>query len=346
MKVALRYVTARRNRDGGLRWYWIRRGQPMVRLPDEENARIRRAAELNQEADGGPAEPLESRGSIAWAIRAYRESEAYTGLSASSRRAYGAWMERLEKKQGARHLCELTRGNVKTLIASIPTPGGKRHMAAVLARVVEIARDHEYLSHNTTDRLRIPAPNKRSVIWTEADEAAFLEACEADHHRDAMRLALALLLYTGQRPGDVLRMTWAHYDGNVIRVVQQKTGARVEVACHRDLRALLDSAKKDAKGLTIVAMRDGRPWRRVYFTEAFGRIKARAGLPGHRAADCRRTAVMRLYEAGADEEEIAAITGHSVANAKNVLNDWYFVRSPKLAASGIAKLEQKKDSGV
>lgn len=344
MKIALRYVTARRNRDGSLRWYWIRRGQPTVRLPDDENARIKRAAELNQEADGGAAASQESRGSIAWAIRAYRESDAYTKLSASSRRAYGAWMARLEDKQGRRHLSELTRGNVKALVASVPTPGGKRHLAAVLARIVEIARDHEYLTHNTTDRLRIPAPNKRNIIWLPKHEAAFLKALDGDCHANAMRLALALLLYTGQRPGDVLKMTWAHYDGQTIRVVQQKTGARVEVACHRDLKALLDEAKKAARGINIVSMPDGRPWRRTYFTEAFGRIKKRAGLEDHRAADCRRTAVMRLYEAGADEEEIAAITGHSVANAKNVLNDWYFVRSPKLAASGIAKLEQKKDT--
>lgn len=344
MKVALRYVTARRNRDGSLRWYWVRRGHPTQRLPDEENARIRRAAALNEEADRGDLTALEGRGTIAWAVRLYRGSEAFTGLAPATRRAYGNWMARLEKKQGHRALSELTRGNVKAIVAGIPTPGGKRHMAAVLARIVEIARDHEYLAHNTADRLRIPAAQKRDVLWRPADEAAFLEACAGDRHGGALSLALMLLLYTGQRPGDVLRMTWAHYDGQTISVAaQQKTGARVEVACHSVLKALLDAARKNAKGLTIVAMPDGQPWRRDYFTERFGRVKAAAGLAGHRAADCRRTAVARLFEAGASEAEIASITGHSIAKLKNILNDWYFTRTAALARSGIAKLERKKD---
>lgn len=344
MKVALRYVTVRKNRDGTLRYYWIRRGQPRVRLPDDENARLKRVAELNETADQGDRGNLYARGSIAWAVDHYRRSEAFTKRSASTRRSYGRWMAVLEDKHGSKPVSALNRGAVKQIVASIKTPGGKRHMAAVLARIVEIARDHEYLTHNTADRLRIPAPNKRNVIWLPEHEDAFREACEGDHHRDAMRLALALLLYTGQRPGDVLRMTWAHYDGQTIRVVQQKTGARVEVACHRDLKVMLDEAKKAARGLTIIATPKGQPWRRGYFTERFGKIKARAGLAGHRAADCRRTAVMRLYEAGADEEEIASITGHSIANAKNILNDWYFTRTAALAASGIAKLERKKDT--
>lgn len=348
MQVKLRYVTARRNRDGSRRWYWVRRGQPVVRLPDAENARIRRAATLNEEADRGdptgPGGALEGHGSVAWAVRLYRRSEAFTGLAAATRRAYGGWMARLERRQGHRHLSELTRGNVKAIVAGIETPGGKRHMAAVLARIVEIARDHEFLAHNTADRLRIPAAQRRDVLWRPADEAAFLAACAGDRHAGALRLALMLLLYTGQRPGDVLRMTWAHYDGQAILVAaQQKTRARVEVACHRDLKALLDAARPAARGLTIVAMPDGRPWRRDYFTERFARVKAAAGLAGHRAADCRRTAVARLYEAGASEAEIASITGHSIAKVKNVLNDWYFTRTAALSRSGIAKLERKQD---
>ena len=345
MKVRLRYVTARRNRDGSLRWYWVRRGQPVVRLPDDENARVQRAAELNAEADGASPVTRHERGTVAWAVDTYRASEAFTGLSSASRRAYGRWMQRLEEKQGHRRLSELTRGNIKALIASIDSPGGKRHMAAVLARIVEVARDHEYLMHNTTDRLRIPAPNKRNTIWLPEHEEAFSTACGTDRHRDMMRLALAMLLYTGQRPGDVLRMTWAHYDGQAISVAsQQKTGARVEVACHRDLKTLLDGAKRTANGLNIVAMPGGQPWRREYFTERFGKIKARAGLAGHRAADCRRTAVVRLFEVEATEAEIASITGHSIAKVKNILNDWYFTRTAALARSGIAKLERKRDT--
>ena len=53
------------------------------------------------------------------------------------------------------------------------------------------------------------------------------------------RLAFALMLNTGQRRSDVHRMTWADVTGNTIRVVQQKTGAKLTIPFHADLRAIL-----------------------------------------------------------------------------------------------------------
>lgn len=346
MKVSLRYVTARRNRDGSLRFYWIRPGQPRVRLPDDESKRIKRATELNEEADGGGTMHASAPGSVAWAVEHYRRSESFTKRSASTRRAYGRWMAILEEKHGSRPLVALNRGAVKTIIESIPGMGGRRHMAAVLLRIVEVARDHEYLQANTADKLRIPQANRRDVIWLPAHEDAFNEACDGDLHGPMMRRGLQVLLFTGQRPIDVVGMSWAHYDGDIVQVVQQKTGKRVPVVCHRDLKTILDEAKKDANGLTILTKPNGQPWTIDYFRERFGKIKRRAGLAGHRAADCRRTAVMRLYEVEATEAEIASITGHSIADVKNILNNWYFTRSAALARSGIAKLERRQDKKV
>ncbi len=58
------------------------------------------------------------------------------------------------------------------------------------------------------------------------------------------RLAFALLLFTGQRGSDVCRMTWPDATGR-LRVVQQKTGARLVITVHRDLKAVLDTARTD-----------------------------------------------------------------------------------------------------
>ena len=55
-----------------------------------------------------------------------------------------------------------------------------------------------------------------------------------------MRLALYLLLFTGQREGDVIRMRWDDIRNDEIMVVQEKTGTKVWIPLHRDLKALLD----------------------------------------------------------------------------------------------------------
>jgi integrase len=44
--------------------------------------------------------------------------------------------------------------------------------------------------------------------------------------------ALALMLYTAQRRGDVIRMGWQHVKGDTITVKQQKTGIVLDIPMH------------------------------------------------------------------------------------------------------------------
>ena len=60
-------------------------------------------------------------------------------------------------------------------------------------------------------------------------------------HRDAYeryckkyKLKIELLAYylgtgTGQRPGDLIKMRWEHFDGEFMLVVQEKTSTRIRV---------------------------------------------------------------------------------------------------------------------
>ena len=42
-------------------------------------------------------------------------------------------------------------------------------------------------------------------------------------------LAMIFALWTGQRRGHLLRLPWSAYDGQMIRLKQWKTGARVNI---------------------------------------------------------------------------------------------------------------------
>src|SRR5260370_4521546 len=74
MHVKLRYVERRGDRSGGERWYWHRRGHKLTRLPDDLAARITMAEQLNAAADRVPLAEF-ARGSIAWVIQRYRDSD-------------------------------------------------------------------------------------------------------------------------------------------------------------------------------------------------------------------------------------------------------------------------------
>ena len=56
-----------------------------------------------------------------------------------------------------------------------------------------------------------------------------------------MALALMLGLWTGQRQGDLLRLTWKAYDGQFIRLRQSKTDVHVTVPVGKPLKAILDT---------------------------------------------------------------------------------------------------------
>jgi enterobacteria phage integrase len=90
--------------------------------------------------------------------------------------------------------------------------------------------------------------------WTEAEIAQF-EAFWPVGSKP--RLAFALHLYTGQRRSDV-RMTWGGYDGELLRVAQQKTGTELAIAVHPDLAAILDAARRT--GVAALLTEYGKPF--------------------------------------------------------------------------------------
>jgi integrase len=72
--------------------------------------------------------------------------------------------------------------------------------------------------------------------WSEGDVTDF----EAVHKPGSRaHLALSLLLYTGQRRSDIVRMGWQHVNGNLLSVVQDKTGEFLKIPFHPKLAAVL-----------------------------------------------------------------------------------------------------------
>jgi integrase len=96
------------------------------------------------------------------------------------------------------------------------------------------------------------------------------------------RLAFALLLYTGQRAGDIVNMRRSDLSGGMIRVVQQKTGIELSIPLHPALIAAIKATP--AKGVTLVGDANGRPIKRATLTLLMRKALSWPGCP---AVACR-----------------------------------------------------------
>jgi integrase len=142
--------------------------------------------------------------------------------------------------------------------------------------------------------------------WTD-DEIAQFER----HHPigSRARLALALLLYTGQRRGDVIRMGAQHIRNGALHIKQEKTGVELTIPLHPALAAIIAAAPRHH--LTFVTTRLGGPFQGSAFSRWFRNQCDNAGLPHCSAHGLRKAAARRLAEAGCTAHEIGAITGHA-----------------------------------
>jgi integrase len=171
-------------------------------------------------------------------------------------------------------------------------------------------------------------------VWTTDDESA-LKAVAPPR----IWLAYLLAVWTGQRQGDLLRLTWKAYDGTYIRLRQSKGGRRVVIPVGGPLKVALDKAAMDKKAVTILTTTKKTPWTSDGFRTTWGKVVAKAKTTGLTFHDLRGTALTRLALAEASEAEIAAITGHSLSDVGAILDAHYLSRDSRLADNAMKKRE-------
>ena len=125
--------------------------------------------------------------------------------------------------------------------------------------------------------------------------------------------ATALALYTGQRQGDVLAMTWGQVNGELLKVRQEKTGKELAIPAHQRLLSLLTEIPRTS--VCILTSTRGTPWTSDGFRASWQKaltgplVSIREnGLVFH---GLRKASVVTLLEAGCSDAEVAAITGQS-----------------------------------
>lgn len=209
----------------------------------------------------------------------------------------------------------------------------------VLARVCSWAEDRGLIEDNPLrNPKKLHRATRRDMVWTEEQEAAFRRS--APPH---VLLAFDLALWTGQRQGDLLSLTWRAFDGDTLSLTQGKTRQSVIVPVAAPLRALLDHAKANRPdAVTILTTMQGRPWTESGFRATWRKAVLAAGVEGVTFHDLRGTFVTRASIAGASEAEITTITGHMGGGRRSTASTTYLKPDLELAQACITKLERSR----
>jgi integrase len=273
-------------------------------------------------------------------LDAYRDAEAFRALAPKTAKDYGRILSTIGRMFGDCPLKLLhdrrTRGDFLQWRDDIArtSPRTADYTFAVFARALSWASDRGLISLNPLERHgRVWKGSRSESVWTDADEARLLAVASPP-----MALAFMLALWTGQRQGDLLRLTWGAYDGTFIRLKQSKGGVRVVIPVGAPLKAVLDSTPRIST--QIITSGDRRPYTSDGFRASWRKTCERASVTGLTFHDLRGTAVSRLAHAGATEMEIATFTGHTITAVKSIIDKFYFNRDPAMAVNAMSKLEK------
>jgi integrase len=217
-------------------------------------------------------------------------------------------LEKFRSNYGDLPVNALRRENVNNILAAKAdkTPAAANTLHKVLRLILNYTITIDMISVNPAVGMRMYLSHGDGYhAWTEEEIAQF----EAAHPIGTKaRLALALLLHTGQRVSDVARMGWQHVTGDVIAIKQQKTGTALKIPLHPELRAMLVALPKT--NLTFILSERGAPFAAKNFSDWFKRQCRIAGLHHCSAHGLRKACATRLANAGCSVSQIAAITGH------------------------------------
>ncbi len=245
-------------------------------------------------------------GTVSAAIIGYYRDQSFLTLAPSTQRSLRGILEHFRAEHGDKRIALLQRQHIVILLKS-KKRFAARHWLMAIRALMKYAVETGLREDNPAAAVKLPNLKTDGYhSWTEAE----IEQFQACHGPGTMaRLALALLLHTGQRRGDVIRIGRQHISDGVVHIRQQKTGIELIIPIHPTLAAIIADTPTDH--LTLLTTKAGRPFSAAVFGNWFRDRCNEAGLRHCSAHGLRKAAARRLAEAGCTMHEIAAITGHA-----------------------------------
>lgn len=309
-------------RHGRAVWYVrVERG-PRIRIraafgTPEFDAEYQDAVEGKRRPKAG--EP--GTGSLAWLLARYRETGAWTNLSAATRRQRDNIFKGVLATGGAEPFAKIT---VKTIRAGIErrkaTPAQARNFLGAMRGLFVWALKAGHVAIDPTHGIETPHRPKGDgfKLWSEEDAEKYQRRWPIGTRQ---RVWLDVLLYTGLRRGDAVRLGRPHIREGVATIRTEKSQGEIEVTL--PILPVLDRTLQAGPcgEMTFICGERGQPLSKESFGNEFRVACNQAGVPGS-AHGVRKLAATRLANNGATVAQLQAIFG------------WTDMKMPQLYTQG------------
>ena len=312
MKRPPKYVHGFIDRHGKPRFYFRRSGYKPMPLPGLPwSPEFMTAYDLAMRREWqGPEIGLKRTvaGTVNAAIISYYNLSAdFRALAVGTQAMRRAILERFRNEHGDKGIGTLDQHAIVAILAK-KSPAAARNWLKTLRGLLKHAIAVQLRHTDPSVGIKLPSAKSEGYHSWEDNAVAKFTA----RHPIGTRpyLALALLLFTGQRRGDVVRMGRQHVRDGVLSLRQQKTGAQIDIPVLPDLQAALDAMPK-ADQLAFLQTEAGNQFTAAGFGGWFRERCDEAGLPHCSAHGLRKAAATRFANAGATEHQLMAWFGWS-----------------------------------
>ena len=308
------FLHSERTRHGALVWYVRKHHGARIRLRavyDTPEFWQEYRAALEGAAVSAPAKKPKAH-SLRWAVDRYRHSSAWAGLSQATRKQRENIFKRVLATAGNTPLAEIDGQAIRDgRERRAATPHSANNFVKAMRSLFAWCLEERLVTANPTVGVKMLTGDNDADgfhTWTQEELDRF-EAYWKIGTRE--RLAFDLLLYTGLRRGDAVRVGRQHVQQGVItlRTEKHRRGKAGEVIAVPILPPLAASLAAAPTGdLTFLVNDRGQPWVKESFGNWFRDVCGEANCPGS-AHGLRKAGATRAAERGATERQLMAIFG-------------------------------------
>lgn len=308
VKVDLRYLYKQNDRYGKVRWYVRYKGKK-VRVPEPESEGFGSAYEAAKTKVMGTNSTVAGltpgkAGSLKWLCEKYFLSAEFRNLAERTQYVRRGILDRICTAKGHLPFARMERRHIRELRDAKDGPEAGNAIVKALRQVCKWAIDVGHMDRNpAADVPYIKTGSQGFHTWTQTEVERFKERYPLGTKE---YLALCLLLFTGARRSDVVRLGKGMERNGEITYRQQKTGVEVTLPIRPELRQAIDACPSGH--MTYLVTQFGKPFSPDGFGNWFRGRCIKAGCPG-RAHGLRKAGATIAAENGASSHELMAVYG-------------------------------------